>query len=120
MIKDRLKQALEEQKLTQRSLAQKAGITESAISRYVIGRRKANEYSIIKICKALNVSADWLLGLDEEKDEPVKYGYWIKRGENLYECSKCEAWVTTSKYIPIGLHKFCRGCGARMDGGDDD
>ena len=57
-------------------------------------------------------------GLDNEyhyiESEP-KHGRWIKRGENLYECSKCGAWVTPSEYIPLELHKFCRGCGAKMD-----
>ena len=52
--------------------------------------------------------------------EPTKRGRWIKRGENLYECSECGAWVTPSEYIPLELHKFCRGCGAKMDGGEND
>lgn len=43
-----------------------------------------------------------------------KHGRWIKRGENLYECSECGAWVVPSKYMPLGWHKFCRGCGAKM------
>lgn len=47
--------------------------------------------------------------------EPIKHGRWIWRGGNLYECSECEAIVVAQDYIPIELHKFCRGCGAKMD-----
>ena len=56
-----------------------------------------------------------LFDLPAVNAEPIKHGRWIKRGENLYECSKCGAWVTPSEYIPLELHKFCRGCRAKMD-----
>lgn len=48
-----------------------------------------------------------------------KHGKWIWRGGNLYECSECEAIVVAQDYIPIELHLFCRGCGAKMDGGEN-
>ena len=51
--------------------------------------------------------------------EPVKHGRWVWRGGNLYECSECEAIVVAQDYIPIELHKFCRGCGAKMEGGEN-
>lgn len=47
--------------------------------------------------------------------EPVKHGRWIWCGGNLYECSECEAIVVAQDYIPIELHLFCRGCGAKME-----
>ena len=46
---------------------------------------------------------------------PTSHGRWIWRGGNLYECSECGAIVVTQDYIPIELHYFCRGCGAKMD-----
>lgn len=56
-------------------------------------------------------------GYKEAKEvfAPTKHGRWIWRGGNLYECSECGAIVVVQDYIPIELHYFCRGCGAKMD-----
>lgn len=62
---------------------------------------------------------DYERGFKDGQAEP-KHGRWIWRGGNLYECSECEAIVVAQDYIPIELHKFCRGCGAKMDGGEND
>ena len=63
MVDEKLKFALEMRGMTQKELANKAGLTEVSICRYVNGDRAPNAKTIIKICKALNISADWLLGL---------------------------------------------------------
>lgn len=63
----RLKQALFENDLTQSQLMEKTGRDQSVISAWVTGKAQPNMSSIIDLCKALNVSADWLLGLDEER-----------------------------------------------------
>ena len=50
--------------------------------------------------------------------EPVRYGRWIVRGQDIY-CSECN---DESLYNPFGASKFsdfCPNCGARMDGGAD-
>ena len=41
------------------------GVTELSISRYIHGGRIVSVPILIDICKALNVSADYLLGLSE-------------------------------------------------------
>ena len=63
----RLKKVLAEQGMMQKELAEKIGVNEMAISRYIHGGRIVSVPILIEICKALNVSADYLLGLSEAK-----------------------------------------------------
>lgn len=49
--------------LTQKQLADLINSTERGIQRYESGERKPNFDAILSLCKALNVSADELLGL---------------------------------------------------------
>ena len=51
--------------MMQKELAEKIGVNEMAISRYIHGGRIVSVSILIDICKALNVSADYLLGLTE-------------------------------------------------------
>jgi transcriptional regulator with XRE-family HTH domain len=64
----RLKNVLTERNMMQKELAEKIGVNEMAISRYVHGGRIVSVSILIEICKELNVSADYLLGLKEEKE----------------------------------------------------
>ena len=57
----KLKMALNLSGMTQRELADKANMTEAAVSRYISGTRQPNFDQLKKLCRVLNVSADWLL-----------------------------------------------------------
>ena len=61
----RLKATLNSRHMMQKELAEKIGVNEMAISRYIHGGRIISVPILIEICKALNVSADYLLGLSE-------------------------------------------------------
>lgn len=66
---ERLNDVMKERKLTQIQLADGAGVSQSQIS--AICRdvdRGINHQAIYKICKYLDVSADWLLGLSETRN----------------------------------------------------
>lgn len=54
---------LEKRNMSQRELAKLIGITEVTMSRYINGERIPNITILTMICKVLNISADWLLGL---------------------------------------------------------
>lgn len=55
--------------LTQEQIAQKLGITQSAWARMENGGVPDIRVStLFHICKTLNVSADWLLGLSEKSE----------------------------------------------------
>lgn len=44
----------------------KTGLSGSIIGNYRDGRTIPNAYSVMLICKAFGVSADWLLGLSDK------------------------------------------------------
>jgi transcriptional regulator with XRE-family HTH domain len=70
MLKDRVAQARDEQGLTQEQLAAAAGVRQSHISRIESGDIKNVRGDILaKIARALKVSTDYLLGLDERVAE---------------------------------------------------
>ena len=53
-------------KIKQADLAKVLETTQQQVSLYATGKRKLDEDQIAKICRYYQVSADWLLGLDEE------------------------------------------------------
>jgi uncharacterized protein with PIN domain len=48
---------------TQLALAEKTGVLQEDISRYITGQREPTSSQLIKLAKGAGVSADWLLGL---------------------------------------------------------
>jgi transcriptional regulator with XRE-family HTH domain len=67
----RLKAVLESRNMKQKKLAETAGLTESMISDMVKGAERCYSHTaIIKICSALEISSDYLLGLPTFKEQP--------------------------------------------------
>lgn len=64
-ITNRIIELLSEHKMTQKELAQVAGLTESAISHYVKGDRVPRGANLIKIARALGTTTDYLLNQEE-------------------------------------------------------
>ena len=64
-FKDRLNEALLENKLSQNAFAKKIFMSQSMVNNYCTGKREPSIDVLITICKELNVSADYLLGLSE-------------------------------------------------------
>lgn len=62
----RLKTTLMYRDLTQTELACRINMTDVGISNLVKGKTLPSVNSIIAICKALDVSSDYLLGLTDE------------------------------------------------------
>ena len=61
-----LKKLKEMYKITQYDLAKLLNSSQQQMSRYETGERQLKEDQIIVICKAYNVSADFLLGLKDK------------------------------------------------------
>ena len=57
------KKILDNQGMAQKELAEKAGVTELEISRYVHDERIPQTLILIDICDTLHVSSDYLLGI---------------------------------------------------------
>ncbi len=69
----KLKKALAEEKLTQRTLAQKANITPAAVSGYLKGMYLPKEKTLREIARALSKEAELLKG-DVPFEKPLKNG----------------------------------------------
>lgn len=59
----RLSEILEERDLKQKQLAEKIGVTEVTISRYINAEREPRPGILVNIAKSLDVSVDYLLGV---------------------------------------------------------
>ena len=71
-ISDKIKIARKNAGLTQQQLADIVGVSKSTVAGYELGSREPDSLKIHKIAKALNVSGDYLLGLDEpEAANPI-------------------------------------------------
>ena len=55
-----------ENDLSRRKFAEKAGLSGRTVETYEHCQAYPSSYAVYAICKAYNVSADWLLGLKEE------------------------------------------------------
>ena len=62
LFSERVSVLLVQQQLSQKELAKKANVTESAMSYYVKGERTPRSDVLIRIAKALNTSTDYLVG----------------------------------------------------------
>ena len=62
---NRLKQSLIDNNLSQKDLAEKIGMSKNIVSDYCNNKKLPSIPVLIAICKTLNESADYLLGLDD-------------------------------------------------------
>lgn len=69
----RLRQALEENGLTQQELSEKSGVKKASISQYVNGSHEPSNISAGKIGKILNVEPLWLMGFDVEMRKEISF-----------------------------------------------
>ena len=64
-VGNRLKESRKSKGLTQREVSQMLGIVLQQYQTYESGRYELDYDKLIKLCKILDVSADYLLGLSE-------------------------------------------------------
>ena len=62
---ERLRFAMARMAVTQAELSRRMGCTQNTIWGWVTGKHEPDADAIAALCKALNVSADWLLGMDK-------------------------------------------------------
>ena len=77
----RLKVLLKANHMKQREFAEWFCISQHMAWEITNGRRPLKDFEIVEICQRFNVSADWLLGLSDGKDElldqPGPFEEWI-------------------------------------------
>ena len=74
--------------ISQKELAQRAGITEASLSRYINNARLPKTEYLKKIADALHTTTDFLLGKDDPTDYIVGYYYkgkYIKKTSYDFE-----------------------------------
>ena len=64
-FRERLKETLKYNSMSQVTLAKKIGMSQSVINNYCTGKREPTLDVLLLICKALDVSSDYLLGLED-------------------------------------------------------
>lgn len=69
IVSGRLAIAVARSGLTRSEIAERSGVSSSALSRYIRGERLVSTSALIGLCETLNVSADWLLGCDSKTRE---------------------------------------------------
>lgn len=62
---ERLNESLRVNNISQKKLAENINMSQSVINNYCTGKREPTLDVLILICKALNETADYLLGLEE-------------------------------------------------------
>ena len=67
MFPRRLKSAMFERNMTNKELAEKAGLNENMIGHYANGKYRPKMDALECLCNALGVSADYLMGRAENK-----------------------------------------------------
>lgn len=69
----RISELLSKNGMSQRELAEKVGVTEVSMSRYISGDRTPKGPIIANIAKALHTTSDYLLGHESEEDSELVY-----------------------------------------------
>lgn len=102
-IGSNIKAARKHAGLNQSQLAQKAGITKAAISRYESGLREPRSEHLKAIAEALGVTTDELLGIAPLPQQEIP----------LYECSQEKAVLTSADQEFEAFDSFLESMGYR-------
>lgn len=118
-IKDRLNEGLSMRNMRPNDLANKTGISKSAISYYVSGRFVPKADKIHLLSKALDVSEAWLMGFDvpsirtpeqKKNDDLTKVIAQMRKDPDFFEVVCSLADLPSEEYVSIkqlisSLHK---------------
>lgn len=76
IVRDRIRECRESLKLSKTNLAEKTGLTISAISQFESGERDPSLESLNKLADALHVSVDYIIGREDEiSDKNIKAAF---------------------------------------------
>lgn len=71
-IGDRIHNIIDDREITQTELAKAIGIKMPRLNNYMTGQAKFPSEIIMKIAAALDISADYLLGLTDTPERPIR------------------------------------------------
>ena len=92
---------------SQASVAKIMGVSQPCWQAWETDKREPNVTTIHDICKKLNCSADWLLGLEIQPSPQTGANDTIiavtdssvKNGANVIDCSKCDLMKAAIKVV---------------------
>lgn len=111
---------MEENNMKQNVVAEKIGVSEVTISRYISGKRTPRLDIIIKIANLFKVSTDYLLGITSNSSQSLNSGnlntdiseiahklYSLKNDEHLSQkqIELIKNMIVTNKEIVLSYHK---------------
>lgn len=96
-IQKRITEVIRQSGLTQTELAKQLGIKQPTIGQYLSGRAMPALDTFANLCKVLDVSADYLLCLENEDGTPTteNYSFEYKHGNTVLK--HCEKNYTKTK-----------------------
>ena len=110
MIGERIGKLITEKGITQQVLSDRIGVKRETVVQWLNGSRKIKAEHIIMLCKALNVSADYLLGLSEieslDPDVKACYHYTGLSETALYTLHNYESEISATLSKLIEYHEF--------------
>ena len=87
----RIAETLEKRNMTQKELAERLGISEGVISRYISGDREPKPEMVANLATALNTTSDHLLGIEnDEFDHPRVRRILARNSSNMSDWEKKE------------------------------
>ena len=103
---NRLKYAMNDNKINLSKLSMITNISKPLISNYLSGNYKAKQQNLYKLAKALNVSPTWLMGFDVDMDRE-----WFSEDDNtidektykIYEESYNDEIIKKYKFVKNNL-----------------
>ena len=79
-IGDRIENLMVQEKLNQKELANMAGVTESALSRYINNERQPKAEILANIATALNTTSDYLINGKTDATDLADLYHLVARG----------------------------------------
>lgn len=79
----RIQEILQKNKMTQKELAKRIGLTEAVISRYISGEREPKPEVLANIATALHTTSDFLLGIENDDLSKAHIIRLVARNANL-------------------------------------
>lgn len=115
-VGEKIKQLRENNGLSQLELSNIIGCYQHTISYWETDTGEPNLLNCILLADVFGVSLDELCCRDSEKG---KHGQWVWC-EDRFRCSVCDEAIpkvrTDNKAFVNETYKYCRWCGAKMDG----
>lgn len=81
---EKLKLLREEEGLSQAALAKALGVSQSAVAQWEAGTRKPTAQAVVAIARMFDTSADFILGLVDEKLRLVPYYKGLDEKEQTF------------------------------------